>query len=121
METLEEFIKNKSNFLTLKSGEIFKGIYKGYKIVERERFGRVEKVVCYSFQELSGDKIWQLNSTSVSLARQMKDAKEGDVVAIKRIGEGRNTKYEVLIEKKPEQTQMDVPASENEITPEEIL
>jgi len=113
MKTLEEFIKDKSDFLTLKSGEIFKGIYKGYEIITRESFGKIEEVVCYSFKELSGDKVWKLNSTSISLARQMKDVKEGDVVAIKRIGDGRNTRYEVLIEKKQATTD-DIPVVEEE-------
>lgn len=95
MKTLNDFAKSKSNFVTIKNGENYCCIYKGYKFVEKDSFGETKEYARYLLEDLVDHQIRNLDSQSADLAKQMSEIKEGSKIRISRIGESMETKYQV--------------------------
>ena len=93
MKSLKQFAQDKSNFISLKDGEKFSGIYKGYKFIEKESFGETKEYVRYLIQHPDTDRILYLDSQSASLAKRMDSVQKEDLITIRREGEGMKTKY----------------------------
>ena len=90
MDDLREFGTLESKFITMKSGEVLEAVYEGHTIVPNH-FNPSLKSVRYV---LSGKFF---SSTSKKLASMMAEIPLGTKVQIKRIGEQKNTKYEVRV------------------------
>ena len=97
MKTLNEFAKEKSNFVSVKDGETARGIFRGYKFIEKEVRGETKEYARYLIEDPDDGKTRNLDSQSAGLANQMAEVKEGDLISISRIGEGFDTKWKVEI------------------------
>ena len=95
MKTLKEFAKSKSNFVSIKDGEDYCCIFKGYKFVEKDSFGETKEYARYLLEDLTDNQIRNMDSQSADLAKQMSEIKEGTKIKISRKGESMETKYEV--------------------------
>jgi len=93
--TLQDFAKSKSNFISIKAGENYCCIYKGYKFVEKDSFGETKEYARYLLEDLEDHQVRNLDSQSADLAKQMSEIKEGSKIRISRTGEGTETKYDV--------------------------
>ena len=93
--TLKEWADKNSPFLRLENSEVIDLVYKKFEIVPSS-FDPKKESVQYTFEDREGDeKYW--TSSSNKIARFFADRVEGEVVRIKREGEGRETKYTVEI------------------------
>jgi len=95
MKSLNEYAKEKSNFVALKDGESYSGIFRGYKFIEKEVRGETKEYARYLLEDLTDKKVRFLDSQSGSLATKMDNVPVNSVVAITRTGEGFDTKYKV--------------------------
>lgn len=91
MSDLQDFKRKNSRFLTLADGEEIVGKYEGYKITENP-FDPDKETVNY-FLVMDGEKK-VFRSGSNKAAGFFDGVAVGEVVSIKRIGTGRDTKYE---------------------------
>ena len=103
---LKKWADSKSTFVKVGDGESITAVFK--KAVEVEDTFNPEQMKINYTLEIDGEqKI--LGSMSVSLARQMANIKEGEIIKISRSGEARNTKWAV-----------GKVVAENEITEEDL-
>lgn len=121
-KSLKQFAQEKSNFISLKDGEKFSGIYKGYKFIEKESFGETKEYVRYLIEDLGTDRVMYLDSQSASLAKKMDSFPKDTPITIKREGEGMKTKYVIVGEKevseKEEVNEEEIPIVEEEFPSE---
>jgi hypothetical protein len=94
-KTLKTYIKENSDFVSIKDGESYSGIYKGYKFIEKEVRGETKEYVRYSFEDLGDKKIRTFDSRSLALADKMSEVKKDSKIKVGRTGDGFDTKYEV--------------------------
>ncbi len=94
-KTLAQYAKEKASFVSIKPGESYTGIYKGYKFLEKDSFGEVKEYARYLLEDLEDRVVRSLDSMSAGLAVLMESVEEGDEVTISKTGEGKNTKYTV--------------------------
>jgi hypothetical protein len=95
MKTLTEYAKSKSNFVSLKSGETYSCIYRGYKFIEKDSFGETKEYARYLLEDLEDNQVRNLDSQSAKFAEDMSVIKEGSKIKITREGEAMETKYHV--------------------------
>jgi len=115
-KTLQQYAKSKSTFVSLKAGESYKCIYKGYKFIEKDSFGETKEYARYLLEDLEDNQVRNLDSQSASFAEQMNEIKEGSKIKINRTGEGMDTKYEVEILTDEFPAEEEPPISEDEIS-----
>jgi len=96
-KTLDEYAKSKSNFVSIKAGESYSCVYKGYKFIEKDSFGETKEYARYLLEDLEDKQVRNLDSQSASFADQMSEVKEDSKIKITRTGEGMDTKYEVEV------------------------
>ena len=97
MKTLNEFAKEKSSFVSIKAGESYSCIYKGYKFIEKDSFGETKEYARYLLEDLEDGVVRSLDSMSAAFATDMDSVAEDSSITISREGEGKNTKYTVVI------------------------
>jgi len=123
MKDLLQFIKEKSLYVSLKSGESYSGVYKGYKFIEKDIQGETKEVARYLLEDLHDQVVRNFDSQSVGLAKLMNEVPVGAIVKISKTGEGFDTKYKVEFgeeKTKVEKVENDIPIVEDEIDPKEI-
>ena len=91
---LNSFIKRHSKFLKLADGETITVVYMGYVVGADPRNPDVEKVT-YKLKPMDYENALFLGSSSVKLARQLKDISVGETIQLTRTGLGKETSYEV--------------------------
>jgi len=96
-KTLGEYAKGKSTFVSIKAGESYSCIYKGYKFIEKDSFGETKEYARYLLEDLEDGVVRSLDSQSAKFATDMDGVEEGSKVNISRIGEGMETKYSVEV------------------------
>ena len=116
-KSLTEFAKSKSNFVSIKAGESYSAIYKGYKFVEKDSFGETKEYARYLLEDLKDKVIRNLDSQSASFAEQMNNIEVGSTIKISREGEGMDTKYQVGVSTKSTNKDEEFPAIEDEEIP----
>lgn len=94
-KTLGQFVKEKSNFISLGDKEFYSGIYQGYKFIEKEIRGETHEVARYLIEDLEDRQVRNFDSQSIGLAKKMDKVPVGSLVKIGRAGEGFDTKYTV--------------------------
>ena len=94
-KTLGDFAQENSNFISIKDGQQYSAVYKGYKFIEKEVRGETKEYVRYLLEDLKDQKVRNLDSQSTALARKMDSVPIGSIIKIKREGEGFDTTYEV--------------------------
>lgn len=90
---LKKFALEKSKFLSLKDGEEVTVRFLSYEIVPNHFDGGETECPRYHIEIDGVKKLWE--SGSGKLADQMSKLSAGDLVSIKKTGEGKNTKYTV--------------------------
>lgn len=96
-KTLSEFERITSTFITIEDGKSYTGIYKGYKIVEKDFKGTSNTYARYLLEDPVDGITRNFDSRSGSLARQFNKIAKGETVIINRTGERLNTKWMVKI------------------------
>jgi len=99
--TLNDYAKEKSTFVSIKPGEKYACIYKGFKFVEKESFGEVKEYARYLLEDIEDGKTRNFDSMSGVLAERMDEVEVGKKITILRTGEGKNTKYKVVVDGEP--------------------
>lgn len=92
---LSDYVKEKSNFISLGDKEFYSGIYQGYKFIEKEMRGETHEFARYLIEDLEDHQVRNFDSQSIGLAKKMDKVPVGSVIKIGRIGEGFDTKYTV--------------------------
>jgi len=94
-KSLEDYAKEQSNFISLKDGEHYDGIYRGYKYVEKEMRGETNEYVRFMIEDLVDNRVRNLDSRSGRLARKMGQVIPGTKIKITRSGESFETDYKI--------------------------
>jgi len=119
-KSLSDYAKEKSTFITIKPGDSYTAVYRGFKFIEKEGFGETREYARYLLEDLEDKKVRTLDSMSASLADRMADVSEGDTIIISRTGKGMDTKYEVKATGDKSSDVGEIPVVEDEIPlPEE--
>ena len=92
MGDLMDWKKEQSDFVTLKSGESFTGVYKSWKLVG-SRFDPEKQIPRFTFDVDGKEK--SMDNSNGSLLSGMDGIEEGTRVTITRTGEKTNTRYQV--------------------------
>ena len=95
--TLNEYAKGRSSFVSIKAGDSYSCIYKGYKFIEKDSFGETKEYARYLLEDLDDGVVRSLDSMSAGFATEMDSIPEGSKIKISRVGEGMETKYSVEI------------------------
>ena len=95
--TLSDYAKSKSNFVSLKDGESYMAVYKGFKFIEKESFGETKEYARYLLMDLEDGIVRNFDSMSGSLANRVDEIEIGTRIKITRAGEKMDTKYDVEI------------------------
>ncbi len=96
-KTLGEYAKGKSTFVSIKAGESYTCIYKGFKFIEKDSFGETKEYARYLLEDLGDKVVRSLDSQSAKFATDMDSVEEGAEITISRTGEGMETKYAVEV------------------------
>lgn len=95
--TLDTFIKNNRQFIKIKAGETFRGVYRGFEQVVVTSFGQKKEAINYLLQEHGTERVVPWQSSSLAVADKMKNFSVGEEIIIKRTGStATDTKYEIL-------------------------
>lgn len=89
---LKDWASKQSPYIKIPDGGKIEGVYKGAETV-RDSFDSSRTKIRYHL-EIDGN-LKYLESMSVGLASQFSEIEEGEIVAIFREGEGRDTRYKV--------------------------
>ena len=92
MVDLKKWANSKSTFIRIGDGESITAVFKSAKEID-DTFNKGQTKISY-LMEVDGEEK-ALESMSASLARQMANIEEGEIVKISRTGDGRNTKWVV--------------------------
>ena len=95
-KTLGEYAKENNKFVSIKAGDSYGCIYKGYKFIEKDSFGETKEYARYLLEDLEDGVVRTLDSLSAKFATDMGEIEEGTKIAISREGEGMKTKYTVI-------------------------
>ena len=92
-ELLRKFSSTDAKYFELRSGEEKRVKFLFVEEVPNEFNGGKGKIMRYHFEENGKEKIW--DRVSKQLIREMSKVSEGDIIIIKRMGEGKFTTYSV--------------------------
>jgi len=116
VKTLKQYAKDKSTFVSIKPGEKYACIYRGYKYIEKESFGEEKEYARYLLEDIEDGKTRSFDSMSGVLAERMDEVEVGKKITILRTGEGKNTKYKIVVdgEPVPDDENFEIPIEEEE-------
>ena len=114
--TLSDYAREKSTFVSIKPGEKYVCIYKGFKFVEKESFGEVKEYARYLLEDIEDGKTRNFDSMSGMLADRMDEVEVNKKITISRDGKGMKTKYKIVVEGEavPDEENFDIPIEEED-------
>ena len=114
-KSLKQYAKEKSNFISIDSGDSYTAIYRGYKFIEKDSFGETKEYARYALEDLEDKRTRNFDSMSAALAERMAEVKVGTTITIAREGEGMSTKYKISGEGVPEKKEIPTIEEDEEI------